>query len=73
MSNTESKFTEEEYREYREIGERIFALIGDDLNNISDSFIRKETTEFRREQDFTEIAIALTLFALLLNLDVENL
>lgn len=64
--------TEQEYLEYLEDGKKIINVIGDDLNTISDLFIRLDGV-YRKERDFKEICVALGLLANITDLNIDSL
>jgi len=62
-----------EYDELLTKGAKLFELIGGELNKLSEAHIRKEREQYRRNEDFLEICIALVLFAQFLDLNLDDL
>lgn len=61
---------EEEYLEYVDEGERLFSIIGNELNDASKEFLRRDPSNFRREVDHKEICLALGLLGNLLDVNI---
>jgi hypothetical protein len=55
------------------IGRKLFSIISSKLNTISDEHIRTELEYYRRQEDFYEMCLALSLLVQHLGLDPDSI